>query len=306
MTLEDLRVLVAVAEAPSLAAAARRLGRTQPAVAQHVRRLEAELATALLQRGTRGSRLTAAGERFYRRASVALRALQVGVQEAREDRERAPELSLTASTTSTEHLLKEAILALRRRHSALRLRLEIGTTVSQRLEAVRQRRVDLAFVTLARSYPGLQTRPVVDMPLRLLVHHEHPFASRRRVPRSALAEIRYIALRHSTAVELVRERLAADGVVLEVADTVDTPATAILHVELGLGETFVPAHQVRSLASNERLRVIPVDGLPSTPLGWACLEFDLLPPMAHELIAEVSRRIHRATDGRRRRTARAG
>jgi DNA-binding transcriptional LysR family regulator len=290
MTLEDLRILVAVAEAPSMGAAARSLGRTQPAVAQHIRRLEAELDARLLSRGPRGTKLTWAGELFYRRAVLALRALQVAAQELKESRDRFQELALSASTTSTDHLLKESILELRRRWPSLRLRLEVGTTVSQRLEAVRQRRVDLAFVTLAASYRGLETRSVVDMPLRLLVHREHPFAARKRLPLSTLSRIRYIALHNSTAVEYLRARLAGDGVPLEIAYTVDTPATAVLHVELGLGETFVPAYQAVSLAASDHVRAVAVAGLPSTPLGWACLDFGLLPPMAQALIAEVDRR----------------
>ncbi len=40
MTLEDLRIFVAAAEAGSMGEVARSLGRTQPAVAHHVRRLE--------------------------------------------------------------------------------------------------------------------------------------------------------------------------------------------------------------------------------------------------------------------------
>ncbi len=43
MTLEDLRIFVAAAEAGSMGELARSLGRTQPAVAHHVRRLEQEL-----------------------------------------------------------------------------------------------------------------------------------------------------------------------------------------------------------------------------------------------------------------------
>jgi DNA-binding transcriptional LysR family regulator len=288
MTLEDLRILVAVAEAPSMGAAARLLRCTQPAVAQHIRRLESELDTPLLVRSRRGSTLTEAGAVLYRRANLALRALQIAEREIKEKRKSSLELALAASTASTEHLLKNPILQLRRRSPGLRLCMEMGTTVLDRLEAVRRRRVDLAFVTLAKAYQGLETRPVLDMPLRLLVHRDHPLAKKKRISVRALSEIRYIALRNSTAVEYVRARLAAEGAVLDVADTVDTPATAILHVELGLGETFVPAYQVPSLRARKLLRALPVAGLPPTPLGWACLDFELLPPMAKALMEEVA------------------
>jgi DNA-binding transcriptional LysR family regulator len=288
MTLEDLRTLVMVAEAKSLGEVARKLGCTQPAVAQHIRRLELQFDTVLLLRARRGSTLTKAGEILYRRASHALRALQVAEQELKAERQSSPELALAASTTSTEHLLKGPILALRKRWPGLLLRMEMGTTVFERLEAVRQRRVDLAFVTLAKAYKGIQTRPVLDMPLLLLVHRDHRFARKKRLSLGELREIRYIALRNSTAVEYIGARLAARGSALEVADTVDTPATAILHVELGLGETLVPAHQAASFRTNGLVRVLAVPELPPTPLGWASLDFELLPPMASALMDEVA------------------
>ena len=62
--LEQLRCLLAVAEAGSLAGAARRLGVSAPAVTRAIAALEAKLGALLLQRSTRSLRLTDAGERF--------------------------------------------------------------------------------------------------------------------------------------------------------------------------------------------------------------------------------------------------
>jgi hypothetical protein len=55
VTLDDLRLFVAACDAGSLSAAARRHGTSQPAVSQHVRRLERELDVALLERGPPGA-----------------------------------------------------------------------------------------------------------------------------------------------------------------------------------------------------------------------------------------------------------
>ena len=54
MTLEDLRVFVAVCRVGSLSEVARGLHCTQPAVSQHVTRLERELGVALLERRATG------------------------------------------------------------------------------------------------------------------------------------------------------------------------------------------------------------------------------------------------------------
>ncbi|HEX5114644.1 MAG TPA: LysR family transcriptional regulator [Pseudonocardiaceae bacterium] len=58
----DLRAFVATVRAGSITRAATSLGLTQPAVSQRLARLERTLGTRLLERRTRGSRLTGGGE----------------------------------------------------------------------------------------------------------------------------------------------------------------------------------------------------------------------------------------------------
>jgi len=65
---QDLAALVAVADTGSVRAAAGALGRTQPAVTQAVRRLEAAVGFALLDRSGYRARLTERGETFVKRA----------------------------------------------------------------------------------------------------------------------------------------------------------------------------------------------------------------------------------------------
>jgi DNA-binding transcriptional LysR family regulator len=68
----DLAALVAVADTGSVRAAATALGRTQPAVTQAVRRLEAAVGFALLDRSGYRARLTERGETFVKRARVSV------------------------------------------------------------------------------------------------------------------------------------------------------------------------------------------------------------------------------------------
>jgi DNA-binding transcriptional LysR family regulator len=62
VTIEQLRTLLAVAEAGSFSAAARKLGRVQAAVSQSIDRLEAQLGLRLFDRSGRAARLTSHGE----------------------------------------------------------------------------------------------------------------------------------------------------------------------------------------------------------------------------------------------------
>ena len=65
MDINQLEVLVAVAQKQSFSRAAEALHRTQPAVSQAIRRLELELGEALFDRSSKDGTLTAAGHVLY-------------------------------------------------------------------------------------------------------------------------------------------------------------------------------------------------------------------------------------------------
>lgn len=74
-----MSVFAAVAESHGFRAAGERLGISASAVSQTLRKLEAQLGTALLQRTTRSVRLTEAGERLYAGLRPALEEVRAAV-----------------------------------------------------------------------------------------------------------------------------------------------------------------------------------------------------------------------------------
>ena len=81
MRLNQIRDLIAVSEAGSLRAAARRIGISQPAMSKSLAELEREFQAQLLTRTSRGVALTAAGRAFVARARV----VQGELRKVRED-----------------------------------------------------------------------------------------------------------------------------------------------------------------------------------------------------------------------------
>src|SRR5680860_507696 len=83
MTLDPRRVLIfrEVARAGSISAAARVLGWTQPAVSQHLTRLERDVGGPLLLRGPGGATPTEAGVALLRRADVVAAELYAAAEE---------------------------------------------------------------------------------------------------------------------------------------------------------------------------------------------------------------------------------
>ena len=75
LSTEDLRFFIVVAGSVSLAAAARSLDVTPPAVTQRLRHLEGRLGVRLVERTTRRLRLTQEGQLLIDRAQVVLAGL---------------------------------------------------------------------------------------------------------------------------------------------------------------------------------------------------------------------------------------
>jgi molybdate transport repressor ModE-like protein len=114
LTLDQMRVLVAVAETGSFSAAARRLGRVQSAISQAVNTLEQVLGVPLFDRAGKTPILTGAGAvilKDARRLIEGARTMKFRAASIMTDVE--PELTLAVDATFPNDLLMESLKALR-------------------------------------------------------------------------------------------------------------------------------------------------------------------------------------------------
>ncbi len=113
LTLDQLRILTAVAETGSFSAAARRLGRVQSAVSQSVQALEATLGVLLFDRSERTPKLSDAGRALLVDAQQILRSTE-GLRAHAESiaAEVEPELSLAVDAVLPEDPLRASLKAL--------------------------------------------------------------------------------------------------------------------------------------------------------------------------------------------------
>jgi DNA-binding transcriptional LysR family regulator len=114
LTLDQMRVLVAVAEHGSFSAAARKLGRVQSAISQSVQTMEGTLGVALFNRATKTPTLTEAGSAIVDDARAILHratALRARARSIAEDVEA--ELTLAVDASFPMPLLMKSLEALR-------------------------------------------------------------------------------------------------------------------------------------------------------------------------------------------------
>jgi DNA-binding transcriptional LysR family regulator len=280
MTLDDLRVFVAVCRAGSLSAVARELGCTQSAVSQHVKRLERETGVALLERQPRGVVPTAAGRLLEAAASEGISGLDLAVGQLRDlvDGESGFVRVATGATT-VRHFMGDAVVEYRRRHP--RVNLEFRTVSSGRgsFDALADGTLDLAWITLGPPVRGIEQRVVAELPWVLAVRSDDPLAGRARLRVGELADVRLIRLPPNSASAAHLEAAGAESGMRFAYDTsVADWDTALLLAELGVGRAVVPA--LSGLAATAALRLIPVPELRPLPVGWAVRRWDALSPPA--------------------------
>ncbi|MDR3383559.1 LysR family transcriptional regulator [Cupriavidus basilensis] len=124
--IEDLRLVEALAQAPSLSAAARALNVTPPALSMRLRKLEATLGLALATRTARRLSLTPEGERFAQEG-VALLAQLEALPESfrREDSRLTGTLRVAAPFGYGRHHVAPVLARFAQCHPGLRLQLDL-------------------------------------------------------------------------------------------------------------------------------------------------------------------------------------
>ncbi len=295
MTLDDLRVFNAVAEAGNLSIVARQLRRTQSAVSQHISKLEREIGAVLLSRSTRGTTLTPAGSTLHIAASKGLAEVSMALAEIRSSAEKGRrQLSISTGGTTVRHFLKDAVVRFKRVHPEVTLHFESASASQLCLELLSRGKADLAFVTIDESKSDFEQKPVLEMPLLLLVRRDSEFTARRRLSVRDLRTLRYISLSPATThSRMVREVMARNGITPSLVATVDDFDTANAFVELGLGEAIVPVVHGRHFERSGPVKCLNVHGLPRVQVGWAARNFRSLPVAAVEFMEMFSDAVHR-------------
>jgi DNA-binding transcriptional LysR family regulator len=179
MELRHLRYFAAVAEELNLTRAATRLRVAQPALSRQMRDLEEELQTPLFERTRAGVQLTRGGKAFYQRARAILAQAADAANEAR-TAGGVIAGRLVLGYPSGLHLerLAPALAAFRREHPKVEFDFLYGLNGPQ-LKALREGRMDLAFVTLPVALDGLAHRVVWRVPFKVVLPRRHPLARRR-------------------------------------------------------------------------------------------------------------------------------
>jgi DNA-binding transcriptional LysR family regulator len=192
----DLKLLTTFREVAlrrSFSDAASALGYTQPAVSQHVSRLEAALGVRLLERDARGVHATPAGELLLTRAAALLDAARRAEDDVREAAGAGrPTVRVGAFPTLAAGLLPGATRDLRARRPDLRLEVKV-VEPEPAIDDLLAGRLDLATIIDSELLPmgvrpGVEHVHLCDDPLLVVMATDHPMAGRASVGLDELGE----------------------------------------------------------------------------------------------------------------------
>ncbi len=202
MELSQLETFLAVADERSFSRAAVRMHRTQPAVSQVIRKLEAAVGETLFDRAARDGSLTAAGEllREYALRLIALRREAASALGELKSLERG-QLQLAANEYTCMYLLP-AIDAFRRAYP------HINVTVHRMLasripDELNLRTFELGMISFRPDPESHRSIAVYGDSLKLIVSPNHPLAGAARVSINDLGSENFIA--HNVASPLRRK-----------------------------------------------------------------------------------------------------
>ncbi|CAM4052775.1 LysR family transcriptional regulator [Janibacter anophelis] len=253
--IETLRLIVAVDEAGSLSAAARDRGLSQPSASARVRAFEARWQLALLDRSPRGSTLTTDGQAviaWARRVLTEADTMRAGLASLTGGRKG--EVRVAASLTIAEFILPRWLGRLR---DSMEVHPQLHVVNSDRVaDMVRSRLADIGFIETAARPAGLEHRVVGADRLVVVVHPDHPWASRRTPLRpETMARAEWVLREEGSGTRSTFE--AALGARPTTALQAGSTAALIGAVRAGLGPGVVSERAVAAEIAARHLVAVP-------------------------------------------------
>jgi len=267
MTLEQLRIFVAVAEKQHVTQAARELNLTQSATSAAIASLEERYDIKLFDRIGRGIVLTHTGRTFLSEARAVLARARSAEQTLRDITAlKGGKVVVAASQTVANYWLPPRLQAFQAAHPGIDVTVRIANT-ERVANDVREGLADIGFIEGDIDDAALSARRIDGDALVVVIGPRHPFAKHRKLPADWLTQTPWILREPGSGTRDMFERaLKKRG--LRLSD---------LAVQL-------------ELASNEAIRTAVESGLCATALSDLVVEKSLKANSLVQIDTELAKR----------------
>ena len=246
-TLDQLRILKAIAAQGSFKKAADILYVTQPAVSLQIQNLEKQLEITIFDRGGRKALLTEAGrllleycERILNQCDEACKAI--------EDLNslKGGTLVIGASQTTGTYLMPRMIGLFRQKYPDVSVQLQVHST-RRTGWSVANGQIDLAII--GGQLPGdlenlLQVIPYATDELALVLPSKHPLSNKKELLKEDLYKLNFVTLDSQSTTRKVVDKLLEDSGLeiqrLKIEMELNSLEAIKNAVQAGLGASFLP------------------------------------------------------------------
>lgn len=267
-TLDQLRILKAIAAEGSFKRAADSLYVSQPAVSLQVQNLERQLDVPLFDRGGRRAQLTEAGHLLLSYGEKILSLCQETCR-AIEDLQnlQGGTLIVGASQTTGTYLLPRMIGMFRQKYPDVAVQLHVHST-RRTAWSVANGQVDLAII--GGEIPGdlvesLEIVPYAEDELALIIPVAHPFAKLETIHREDLYKLQFIALDSQSTIRKVIDQVLSrcdiDTRRFKIEMELNSIEAIKNAVQSGLGAAFVSTSAIAKELQMGMLHCSPIEGV---------------------------------------------
>ena len=261
-TLQQLRILKAIASEKSFTRAADILFVSQPSLSKQIKALENRLNISLINRENNTVSLTEAGKLFLDYAERILALCEESC--------RALNLTVGASQTIGTYLMPRVLALFAQNYPQMNIKVQVDST---RIIAknVMDKEIDIAVVggnVPEELQKNLEIEDFVNDELILIIPKSHPFALRKKINKEDLYHLNFITLNsNSTIRKLIDNILIQNNIrtkqfhIIMQLNSIEAIKTA---VSLGLGAAFISSSAIEKEIELETIEIVTIENIKIT------------------------------------------
>ncbi|MGN6403600.1 LysR family transcriptional regulator [Sinomonas sp.] len=285
LSIQGLRIFLAVAETGSFSAAARQLYMSQPSVSAHVRSLETSLSARLLDRGPAGATLTPAGEALAKHARTIFEVMDqvdedVSAAQGIQDRK----LSVAGTSTLGSYLLPRVLSRFLAENRGIHTELRVGNA-ERVADWLVNREVSLGICAGKVNHEQLECTVIFEDALVLVAGRASALAG-RSLTADDLKDQRFLLREIGSATRSDQDEALAEWKLTQAEQwTIWTSEAARESVRAGLGVALISEHVVaQDLRSGDLVRLKIHPAPPTRPVSLVHMAGQPLTPIEHAFV----------------------
>ncbi|GGD07086.1 LysR substrate-binding domain-containing protein [Aureimonas glaciei] len=286
LSLRQLRSIQEISRLGTIAAAARSLGLTAPAITLQVKQMEEEFGLTLFDRTSDGMHLREAGYAALKAADAIETVLQ-GLQDDLDAIKGVRRGLIRLGVVSTAKYFAPSMIAgFRKDHPAIEIKLLVGNRF-EIVEQLRAYELDIALMGRPPTEIPIEAKVFGDHPLVMIAAPGHPLAALRSIDKARLLQEPIIIREPGSGTRKSLETFfSAIPDALERNTTqMGSNETIKQAVMAGLGIAFISAHTIAFEVEMRRLVILDVVDMPIRKQWFAVTRGDHVPAPAEKAFA---------------------